>query len=200
MESQNKTEVVESQEKPSGSGQQDSYVQYIIQTIKNPEDILSDKFKAKHQFGLITMIAFLILILISNLVGLIPQSDYLEYYGFSDYFTYFNSAISYALALFILLFVFKNNAAKTGTPYEMNYFLEKLGAFLVIPSILLLISIPLQLLDITIHYWLSSLATTILYVGVFMISYLYVARNNIKTALIYLAGFYIAYRLINYIL
>lgn len=200
MESQNKTEVVDRQEKLAGNVQINNYVQYIVQTLKKPEDILSDKFNAKHQFGLVTIIAFLVLILISNLLALIPQKEYLEFYGFKDYFAYFNSTISYALALILLLLVFKNQAAKTGTPYEINFFLEKLGAFLVLPCILLLASIPLELLDVTIHFWLSSLATTLLYVSVFMISYLYIARQNIKTATIFLAGFYILYRLINYIL
>ncbi|WP_010098228.1 hypothetical protein [Ornithinibacillus scapharcae] len=200
MENQNKAEIVDGQEKPSGNGQINNYVQYIVQTIKHPEDILSDKFQAKHQFGLITMISFLALILISNLLGLVSQKELLEYFGFKDYFSYFNSTISYALALILLLFVFKNQAAKTGTPYEINFFLEKLGALLVIPSILLLLSIPLELLDVTIHYWLSSLARTLLYVGVFMTSYLYISRNDIRTATIHLAGFYIFYSLVSYVL
>ncbi|MBP2075840.1 hypothetical protein [Oceanobacillus polygoni] len=201
MKNQNQNEVVEKQEDNKGKeGKLGNYFQYVMQVIKEPDHLLSDETQGKQQFGLITLIAFLGLILLSNVIGIFTYLDALRYLGFSDYFNYFERTIAYAVALALLLFVLKNVANKNGKTYDLNFFFEKLGALLVFPSILLLVSIPLELVDITIYSWFSSLAYTFLYLSIFLISYFFVAKNNLKTAVLFVAGFYFVYRLIFLIL
>ncbi|MDO6450446.1 hypothetical protein [Oceanobacillus profundus] len=199
MENQNEAVEKQKENKWKG-GQLGNYFQYVMQVIKNPDHLLSDGTQSKQQFGLITLIAFLGLILLSNVIGIFTYLDALRYLGFSDYFNYFERTIAYALALALLMFVFKNVAAKNGKSYDLNFFFEKLGALLVVPAILLIVSIPLELVDITIYSWFSSLAYTFLYLAIFLISYFFVAKNNLKTAVLFVAGFYFVYRLIFLIL
>jgi len=199
MDNQNNV-LAEKPEEPKSKGQLDNYFQYVMQTIKEPGHLLSGEAKGKHQFGLITIIAFLGLILLSNVVGIFRYLDGLRYFGFGDYFDYFESTISYGVALALLMLVFQNMASKNGNNYDYNFFFEKFGSLLVIPSLLLVISIPLELLDVTIHSWFSSLAYTLLEIAVFLTSYLFIAKNNIKTAILFVAGFYFVYRIIYLIL
>ncbi|WP_339226931.1 hypothetical protein NSQ77_15400 [Oceanobacillus sp. FSL K6-2867] len=198
MDSQNQNEVAA--DNKGKEGQLGNYFQYVVQVIKNPDYILSDETQGKQQFGLITLIAFLGLILLSNIVGIFTYLDALRYLGFSDYFDYFERTLAYGAALALLIFVFKNVANKNGKAYDLNFFFEKLGAMLVVPAILLIVSIPLELVDITIYSWFSSLAYTFLYLSIFLISYFFVAKNNLKTAVLFVAGFYFVYRVIYLIL
>lgn len=199
MENQN--EVMEKKKGNNGNeGKLGNYFQYVKQVLKDPDHVLSDETQSKQQFGLITLIAFLGLILLSNIVGIFTYLDALRYLGFSDYFDYFERTIAYAAALALLMFVFKNVANKNGKTYDLNFFFEKLGALLVVPAILLIVSIPLELVDITIYSWFSSLAYTFLYLSIFLISYFFVAKNNLKTAVLFVAGFYFVYRVIFLIL
>lgn len=201
MENEVKTDsVVDEQKEKPKSGQVDNYFQYVLKTLKEPDSILTEEAKGKHQFGLITIIAFLVLIFLSNFLSFFEYLDMARYFGFSDYFNYFHRTISYAIALAVLILVYQNVASKKGLKYDWNFFFEKLGAWLILPSIFLLLSIPFDLLNITIHSWISSLATIFLNIAVFMISYLYVARHDIKTAALFLTGFYVVYRLILLIL
>lgn len=199
MESQNQNEV-EKQKENNGKERQLGYFQYVLQAIKDPEHLLSNKAQGKHQFGLFTLIAFIVLVLLSSIVGIFGYLDSLSYFGFSDYFNYFERAISYAVALGLVLLMFKNIAEKNGNTYDLNFFIEKLGALLVIPSVLLVVSLPLEIVDITIHSWFSGLAYTFLYLSIFLISYLFIAKNNLKTAVLFVAGFYFVYRIIYLVL
>ncbi|MEN2768791.1 hypothetical protein [Ornithinibacillus xuwenensis] len=199
MENENNSNLA-MEKKVISNEQQPNYFHYIIQSIKDPNTILSHDFKGYHQFGLINMIIFLGLILLSSFIGLLDYLDALEWFGFGDYFNYLGRTLSFAIAIVIVIPVFVKVAASNGSKFHMNYFLEKFGAFFILPSILLLVSLPLEALGITVSSWFSSLATTFLYIGVFMTSYLYVSRNNMKTAFIFVAGFYFVYRLLLMIL
>ncbi len=199
MENQNEV-VVEKQEGPKNKGQLDNYFQYVIQAIKDPDHLLTDEVKGKHQFGLITLVVFLGLVLLRNLVGIFQYLEAIKYFGFGDYFDYVDSTISIGVALALIILVFKNNASKIDSRYDLNFFFEKFGSLLAIPSLLILVSIPLDLLEVTIYSWFSSLAFTLLYLSVFMIAYRFVAKNNFKTAIFYVAGFYFVYQIVSLVL
>lgn len=198
LENQNGAE--EKQKGNNGKEQLGNYFQYVMQIIKNPDQLLSENPQGKHQFGLITIIAFLVLVALSSIVTIFNYLDSLRYFGFADYFNYFERAISYGVALTGIIFVFKNFAEKNGGKYDLNFFFEKLGALLVIPSVFIVVSLPLEILDIRIHSWFSSLGYTFLYLSIFLISYLFIAKNNLKTAILFVTGFYLVYRLVYLIL
>ena len=63
MENQN--EVMEKKKGNNGNeGKLGNYFQYVKQVLKDPDHLLSDETQSKQQFGLITLIAFLGLILL----------------------------------------------------------------------------------------------------------------------------------------
>lgn len=201
MNNQNETEpTVKSTEKPTKEGSLQNYFQYAMDVLKNPDTHLSTNVNGKQQFGIITIIFFLVLVILNSLTGILGYMDTLRYFGFNDYFNYFERGLSFALAIAAVILVFKKVAEKNGNEYELDFYYEKFGAMLVLPSAVLLLSIPLNILDITIHSWISSLAFTFLYLGVFLFSFLFVEKNNYKTAVFFVAGFYLVYRLIYYIL
>ncbi|MFD2044285.1 hypothetical protein ACFSTA_10365 [Ornithinibacillus salinisoli] len=200
----NKSGVVEhanSQKKEEGGEKNTpdiTYIDFLIQSIKKTDSVLSPESKGYHTYGLINIVVFSVLVMINSLVGrliLVNRYDW----DFGSIFNYLSRGISYLIAIAILLAAFKHFANKQGNHYDLNFFMEKLGAMLVVPSILIICSIPLEIIDITIHSWISSLAFTFLYLSVFMISYLFVARNNLQTASLFIIGFYLGYRLIYYI-
>ncbi|MUK89812.1 hypothetical protein GMD78_15695 [Ornithinibacillus sp. L9] len=176
-----------------------SYIDFLIQTIKNPDGILTNEPKGYHTYGMINIIAFIVLVMVNSLVGrLIVVVRYNSDFG--NVFNYLSRGIAYLVAIAILLAVFKHFANKNGHTFDLNFFMEKFGALLIVPSIFIAVSLPLDALDITFHSWINSLSFTFLYISIFLISYLFVARNNIQTASIFVIGFYLAYRLIYYIL
>lgn len=110
MENQN--EVAEKQKENNGKEQIGNYFQYVVQIIKDPDQLLSENVRGKHQFGLITIIIFLALVALSSIVTIFNYLDSLRYFGFSDYFNYFERAIAYGVALAGIIFVFKSFAEK----------------------------------------------------------------------------------------
>lgn len=172
-----------------------NYFDFILQTIKNPSDILSNESKGYYTYGLINIGIFILLIMFNSLLGSVFYLSRIRW-GFDIIFGSFSRGIAYAVAITLVILVFKHFANKQGESYDFTFFIEKLGAVMIIPSILLLLSIPLNIMDATIYNWLSSLAATFLYISVFMISYLFVNRNNLQVASLIFIGFYIVYRLV----
>lgn len=176
------------------------YFQFIMETFKKPENVLNSQFNGKHLFGLTNMIIYLVLLVLSSSISqaiLFRDIDW----NMGSTFDHFERPLAYAIALAILLPVYKTYAEKYGNKFTLNFFIEKLGAIFIVPIVLVIVSIPLNILDldISIDSWLSSAASTFMYIGIFLISYLYVARNNLKVASIFFLCFYVVYRLILFI-
>lgn len=86
--------------------------------------------------------------------------------------------------------------SRIGTSHSTGFYLEKLGAGLLLPAVLLLAAIGLDILDARIHTWFRGLSVAFVYVLVFGLAYRYAAPGRLKVAAGFLAGFYILYRLL----
>jgi len=86
--------------------------------------------------------------------------------------------------------------SRVGTSHSTGFYLEKLGAGLLLPAILLVAAIGLDILDARIHAWFRGLSVAFVYVLVFGLAYRYAAPGRLKVAAGFLAGFYILYRLL----
>ncbi|MDG5789105.1 hypothetical protein QA612_16735 [Evansella sp. AB-P1] len=182
-----------------GKEQKLNYFQFLLQMFKKPEDILSKEFKGYELFGLINVVAILMLIFFSYFVQNVTLFTGTAWFawGFSQSIKH---AISFTIPLVTVIFLFNWYGNKEGNKQKIVYYFEKLGASLSLSCVLLLLSIPLNLLNITLHSWFRTGGITLMYIAIFMISYLYVAKGNFKVATVFVLGFYFVYRLFYFIL
>lgn len=96
------------------------------------------------------------------------------------------------IPIVVLLFAWNGLGESRG----LDFYMEKFGAALVLPSALLLVAIGLDVIDVRIQSWFRGLAIAFVYIGVFAATYAYAAPGKLRTAAIYTAGFYVAYRLL----
>lgn len=122
------------------------------------------------------------------------------YSGWGFEFGYAIEAVKGVLTIGIPigLAVFALNALgdKSGEARSMAFYVSKLGAGLLLPALLLLGAVVLHVLDIRIHSWLRGLAMAYVYVLVFLLAYGYAMPGKLRNAILFLAGFYVAYRLL----
>ncbi|MBU9713642.1 hypothetical protein [Evansella tamaricis] len=192
-------EQEEVQEVPQDSKDTLNYFQYLIQTIKKPDDFLGEDDKGYQLFGIINMVLLLFLIIFSFFIQRIVLFTGSGWFarGFLDSI---KLGISYAIPLALVVVLMNWYANKNGSKRNVAYFFERLGALLTLPCILLVLSIPLNLLEITLHTWFRTISYSFIYIAIFMICYLFVSPKNLKVASVFLLGFYFTYRLIYYIL
>ncbi|HLR81091.1 MAG TPA: hypothetical protein VK119_11065 [Bacillota bacterium] len=180
-----------------GGTQQVNYFQFLLQTVKEPDSVLNHKYKGFHMYGIISMSALIVLMILSSIVSTAVVYDGFDWQigTFSDHLY---RPLAYAVPLGILIAVYKWRAEKEGKQRTHNYFIEKLGATFTVPIAFLIISIVLELIERStyIHAWFSSMAYTFIYVGIFMVTYLFVSHRNLKVASLFLFGYYMAYRLL----
>lgn len=183
-------------ERSAGSEAASNYFTQLLALFKNPDDFFSDTYHGQKPFGLINLVG---LIVIVALVGFVQRAGY-GGADFGDLLGGIKWALALALPLGALLFVFPWYAKQQGRTLEMDFLLEKLGGAVALSAVLLLLAIPLDLLDITMHSWFQGAGLALVYIAVFMTAYWYVAPRRIAVATISVIAFYAAYRLINLLL
>ncbi|MCD8509149.1 MAG: hypothetical protein LRY73_04190 [Bacillus sp. (in: Bacteria)] len=127
-----------------------SYFQYVKQIFKNPSAIFNEDFKGYDLFGIINLMALAVLLFGSIFVQRVIMFSGTAWFswGFSGAV---RQSIAYMVPLAIVLFLFHWYATKEGNKQKISFFFEKVGAAILIPCVFLLLSIPFNLLDITIH-------------------------------------------------
>lgn len=173
-----------------------NYFTQLLALFKDPDDFFRDTYHGQKLFGLINLAALVVLVAV---VGFVQRAGY-GGVDFGDLTGGIKWALALAVPLGALLFAYPWYAKKQGRTLEMDFLLEKLGGAVALPAVLLLLTIPLDLLDATIHSWFQGAALALVYIAVFMIAYLYVAPRKIAVATISVLAFYAAYRLINLLL
>ncbi|MBU9723593.1 MULTISPECIES: hypothetical protein [Bacillaceae] len=194
IEVEDNEEVVENPEKKSTV----SYFQYFIDSLKKPDNILGNEEKGLQTYGLINLGVLIGLIILSNFfyrIKLFSSVSWLDV-GFTTSLTI---GIAYAIPIGAILYIMSWYANNHGNKLNISYFFEKLGAAMSLPIALMIISIPITLITINPGTWIRSLGITFIYIAVFWISYKFASKDNIKVATIFFAGFYLTYRIINFI-
>lgn len=183
---------------PSTDAGQDTaggYLDHVREVLTAPDAFFDSAKRSPQLFGLISLGAFLGLVFFQALMARVTR---LSNWGFE--FAYLTHAIKSALAIGIpiaaVVFVLKWQAGRSGGPSSLDFYIEKLGAALVMPCVLMLVAIPLDILDIRIYSWFRGAALIFVYVAVFMMSYWYAAPKRLNVAVLFVLGFYFAYRLL----
>lgn len=183
-------------ERSAGSEAASNYFTQLLALFKNPDDFFTDSYHGQKLFGVINLVGLVVML---ALAGFVQRAGY-GGVDFGDLIGGIKWALALAVPLGALLFVYPWYAKKQGRTLEMDFLLEKLGGAVALSAVLLLLAIPLDLLDITMHSWFRGAALALLYIAVFMTAYWYVAPRRIAVATIAVIAFYAAYRLINLLL
>jgi len=179
----------------NGRGEAMSYPQYLAALYQRPDELLDDSVRGLKLFGLINMGALVVLIALSSFVQRIALTT-TSGVRFSWLVNGIKFGLSFAIPIAIVLFAFQWYAKRGQHERSLDFFIEKFGTAMALPAVLVAIAIPLNLLGITMHSWFRGSGLFFIYIGVFMVSYLYVAPQRIKVAVVFTLAFYFAYRLI----
>ncbi|MDX1569694.1 MAG: hypothetical protein R3200_04350 [Xanthomonadales bacterium] len=192
----NEPEKEQSQEPPEPAREAaGGYVAHVFSVLTRPDTV----FDADHRIGktnaLIDVCGFLVVFYIAAVVG-----RTFGYSGFDFEFGHIGHGLKSMLAIGIpiaaLLFAQKWEGGRSNGKTSLDFYLEKFGAVLVLPCLLLIIAILLDIIDVRIQSWFRGMALVFVYIGVFGTTYAYAAPGKLKTAAIYLIGFYAVYRLL----
>lgn len=190
------------QERSTESGSTDpketasNYFAHLKNLLLRPDEFFTDVYHGHKLFGLVHMAALVVFI---ALAGFVQRASYGSL-DFGDLLGGIKIGLAFAIPLAALLFVYPWYARQQGQELTMDFLIEKLGAGTALPALLVLVAIPLNLLDITLHTWFRAMGLNLVYIAVFMIAYWYVAPKRLTVATLAAIGFYFAYRLINLIL
>lgn len=173
----------------------DGYISHVKEVLTGPDEHFADDGKASRNDGLITAGIFLGLIFLHALISRVSR---FSSWGFE--FGYLTYAIKIMLAIGLpivaVVFVLRWLEGRSGTARSVDFYIGRFGAMLVLPALMVAIAVPLNLFDITLHGWFRGGALILTYIAVFMLSYLYAAKGQLRTAVLMAVGFYFAYRLL----
>lgn len=173
-----------------------NYFAHLKNLLLRPDEFFTDAYHGQKLFGLIHMAALVVFI---ALAGFIQRASYGSL-DFGDLLGGIKLGLAFAIPLAALLFLYPWYAKQQGQELTMDFLIEKLGAATALSALLILVAIPLNLLDITLHSWFRAMGLNLVYIAVFMTAYWYVAPRRLIVATLATIGFYFAYRLIDLIL
>jgi hypothetical protein len=179
----------------SGNADLGAFPAWYMAIFSRPDEVFGDKSAGQKLFGLISMAIVIVLIALGSFVqrvGLTTTSGV----RLSWLINGIKFGLSFAIPMVVLLFALKWYSDRQNSGHGLDFYIGKFGAAMALPSVLLAIAIPLNLLSITMHSWFRSSGLFFIYIAVFMMSYLYAAPHQIKPAVLFSLGFYFAYRLI----
>lgn len=173
-----------------------NYFAHLKEVLLKPDAYFTDAEHGHKVLGLIDLAALVVLV---ALASMIQQAGYGRF-DFGDVLGGMKQGLALAVPLAAVLFIFPWYAKQQGQSLSIDFMIEKLGAAVALSAVLVLLAIPLDLLDIDLHSWFRGAAMILVYVAVFMMSYLYVAPNRLGVATVSLIGFYFVYRLVGLVL
>lgn len=106
------------------------------------------------------------------------------------------SLLTIGIPLACAIFALAAYGQRSEKAQSTGFYLEKLGAGLLLPALLLLAALVLDILDVRVHAWFRGLSFAFVYVTVFAFAYRYATPGRLTIAAGFLAGFYILYRLL----
>lgn len=173
----------------------EGYFSHVKEVLSNPDGFFREESRTAKLNGPISLGVFLVLYFLQYLVGRIT--------GYGDWgfqFSYMIDAIKQTLAIAIpiaaVIFALKWQAGRAEGSDSLDFHIEKFGAALILPSLLLIVAIPLDILDIRIHAWFHGAAMVFVYIAVFMTCYLFAAARQLVMPVLFTLAFYIFYRLV----
>lgn len=188
-------EPAESDSRPGPDSSGDGYLEHVRQVFMAPDAYFRDSAAASRTFGLISTGIFLGLLFVQSLITRVTRFSSWRF-EFEYLIQAFKVALAIAIPMAALVFVLKWYGDRDNQGHSLDFHIGKFGAMLLLPCLLLAVAIPLNILDVAIGSWLRGLSITFVYLAVFLMAYLYAAPGKLKAAVVFTAGFYLAYRLL----
>jgi hypothetical protein len=171
-----------------------NYLDYLRQIFLDTDRFFDDRKRGLMVFGLINM---------SALVALLALGTFFQRIGastggmrFAWLMTGIKLGLAIAVPLAIAVFVLNWYSSRQGSARGIDFFVEKLGAALALPLLLLVVALPFGLIGATLHSWFHGAALVFVYIAIFVMAYLYAAPRRLQVATLFALGFYLTYRLI----
>lgn len=173
----------------------DGYIAHVRRVLTEPDMFFGADYRDDRGQALIDLGIFLIAVFLAAVIARVTG-----YSGWDFEFGYVIDAIKQVLTIGIpigaAIFALDSFGKRSGNRRSIDFYLEKFGAGLILPALLLLGALVLDLLDIRIHSWFRGLSMAFIYALVFGLAYAYAAPGKLKIAAAFLTGFYLIYRLI----
>lgn len=173
----------------------ESYTDHVCQALLSPDTFFETGHRSDKSHAMLDVAIYAGALFLAALIARITG-----YSGWDFEFGYLldagKGALTMGIALAAAVAGLGVYGSRAGTSHSTEFYLEKLGAGLLLPAVLLLAAIGLDILDARIHTWFRGLSVAFIHVLVFALAYRYGAPGRLKVAACFLAGFYILYRLL----
>lgn len=195
--SEEETKVEQAQTPPEQDGDDatSAYISHARQVIMQPDEYFHDDKGASLKLGLINFAVFLgLTFLYIFFVQVTRFSSWSLKFGHvtSGIRSVLAIGVPLAVAIYALRWI---NGNQGGAKRSTSFFVEKVGSILIVPSLLLAAALVLRVLNLDLHSWFRGVEMVMVYVGIFLLSYLHASKNRIATAAVFTIAFYFAYRL-----
>jgi len=183
-----------SEQAPGEHGPAPGYLDHVRAVFSSPDEFFETGHRSDRGHAATDLVVYAVAVFLAALFARVTG-----YSGWDFEFGYLidagKSVLTVAVALAGAIFGLGLYGTRGGNPRSTAFYIEKLGGGLLLPALLLVAAIVLDLLDIRIHAWLRGLAMALVYVLIFAFAYAYATPGRLKTAVGFLAGFYVLYRL-----
>ncbi len=180
---------------PESSELTSAYISHARKVVTQPDDYFHEDTGASLRLGLINFAVFLsITFLYTFFVQVTRFSSWT--FKFGHFTTGIRSVLAIGVPLAVAIYVLRWLAGKKdGATASTSYFVEKVGAILIVPSLLVAVALVLRIPNFDLYSWFRSAGLIAVYAGIFLLGYLHCSKNRIATATAVMIGFYFAYRL-----
>jgi hypothetical protein len=196
------TEEVSSAPESQGSTSAgaEGYIDHVKEVLTRPDDYFADDARYSRNYGLISAGAFLGLIFLHSVITRVTRFSSWSF-EFSYMITAFKIALAFGLPIVAAVFVLRWLEGRSGgSARSVDFYIARFGAMLIVPALMVAVAVPLNLFNVVLHGWFRGGAVILLYISVFMLSYLYAAKGQLRSAVLMTIGFYFAYRLLGLLL
>ena len=179
-----------------GSDAANTYIDHVRKVIMQPDEYFHRDNGASLGLGLINLGVFLGITFVYIFMAQVTRFSSWTF-KFGHITSGLRSVLAIGIPLVVATYALRWLAGRNDSPARSTgFFAEKVGAILILPSLLLAAALILRIVDFNLYSWFRNVEMTMVYVGIFLLCYLHTTRNRIATAAVFTIGFYFAYRLV----
>jgi hypothetical protein len=193
------TESASSESTGTGQGTStisaEGYLAEVREVLTEPDGYFARQSGGSQVNGLLTAGLFFAMLYVHSVVTRITRFSSWRF-EFEFLIHAFKTTLAVALPLIAVIFALKWFEGRSGDARPLEFYIARFGALLILPTLMVALAIPLNLFDIALHGWLRGGALILVYLAVFLVSYWYAAKDQLRVAVLFTLGFYFTYRLL----